>query len=693
MKQTPSKAKIIALYASFALLTACGGSNKPTVNLAPVLPTAEQAAVLPGSLVFDPITSDVPYPNDILFAGSTDGTLNIPVANASDYSDPINALNALDGFATTGALSVNLSKAFEADNAEFASALRLYEVTTDAATKAVTGVSATLVYGVDYVASISAQTKLVVMPLKPLKPKTSYLVVVTNDLTDADNLAAQPSQTYAYLKKTTALVDGAGQSVTPGLPTSFAAKLEPLRQLTQAQLAYAEGAGVSRDKVVMSWSFSTQSIGDVLDKTLNNVSNNSLAVQSAGINTSTVGGQGKADLYAGTLTVPYYLAVPSTTNPAAPLVSHWQGQTGGELTRFSVAQGDSPKKVADQTIAVLMTLPNATSGKTQPAAGWPVVIFQHGITQNRSNLLAIADALASAGYAAVAIDLPLHGIGASDATSALRLTGVTERTFEMDLVTQDAAGSITASTADSVVDSSGRHFIQLASLLTTRDNLRQGISDLVQLKAALSQVQGVSLDANNVSFVGHSLGGMVGAGFVKRAPDLKAAVFAMSGGQASYILASSPTFSPEIIAGLSAKGLAAGSADFNRFLLAAQTAVESGDPVNMVAGITVPTLVFEVAGDGNTGTEDQVIPNRVATAPLAGTEPWISLQGLNSVSATGVVSGGKGVLRYTAGTHASLLDPSASQTTTVSMQQAMASFIASGGTAIQMSDNSTVKQP
>jgi len=341
----------------------------------------------------------------------------------------------------------------------------------------------------------------------------------------------------------------------------------------------------------------------------------------------------------------------------------------------------------DVIVPVIMTVP---SGQL-PSGGWPVVIFQHGITGNRTHVLALADSLAQAGYVAVAIDMPLHGI--TDTTSPFYQSGK-ERTFDLDLVSQNSLNQVIGAGQDGVVDSSGTHFIQLTSLLTTRDNMRQAISDLVQLKSALSNVSGASIDGSKVSFIGHSLGGMVGAGFVKRAPDLKAAVFAMSGLQAPYILANSATFGSVINEGLKKVGIEPGSAEYAQFLLAAQTIVDSGDPVNMLSGITVPTLMLEVVGDGNEGTSDQVIPNRVSTAPLAGTEPWITLQNLQTITAT--VTGSttiNGVIRYTAGTHKSILDPSASLAVTTSMQTAAAAFVASNGTQVNVgSDTSVIKQ-
>ena len=49
-------------------------------------------------------------------------------------------------------------------------------------------------------------------------------------------------------------------------------------------------------------------------------------------------------------------------------------------------------------------------GHHQPGGGWPIMVFQHGITADRTNLLAIADSFALGGMVGIAIDLPLHGL-------------------------------------------------------------------------------------------------------------------------------------------------------------------------------------------------------------------------------------------------------------------------------------------
>ena len=63
---------------------------------------------------FDPANGVLPTPNNLLFAGSVDGTLNIPVADPSDpASATVQALNALDGFSTTGPMIATFSSALD----------------------------------------------------------------------------------------------------------------------------------------------------------------------------------------------------------------------------------------------------------------------------------------------------------------------------------------------------------------------------------------------------------------------------------------------------------------------------------------------------------------------------------------------------------------------------------------------------
>jgi pimeloyl-ACP methyl ester carboxylesterase len=105
------------------------------------------------------------------------------------------------------------------------------------------------------------------------------------------------------------------------------------------------------------------------------------------------------------------------------------------------------------------------------------VIFQHGITRNRSDALAIAATLAGQGFAVIAIDLPLHGLPASSPFNIENSPfgpAANERTFAVDYVNNSTG----AAGPDGNADDSGTHFINLSSLLTSRDNVRQGVADL-----------------------------------------------------------------------------------------------------------------------------------------------------------------------------------------------------------------------
>jgi PKD repeat protein len=86
---------------------------------------------------------------------------------------------------------------------------------------------------------------------------------------------------------------------------------------------------------------------------------------------------------------------PTTSSKDKPTSGYWQTANGGAVTRYNPL----PVATAPLQIPVLMTVPNAKAGQqSKPATGWPVVIFQHGITQNRTNLFLLADALSFAGF-------------------------------------------------------------------------------------------------------------------------------------------------------------------------------------------------------------------------------------------------------------------------------------------------------
>jgi hypothetical protein len=92
-----------------------------------------------------------------------------------------------------------------------------------------------------------------------------------------------------------------------------------------------------------------------------------------------------------------------------------------------------PAKVSNEYIRLLDSIPKAP----KPASGWPVVVFQHGITRNRTHRFAV-----------VAMDLPLDGLttNGADLHAIVRYTAG----HHSSLLTPDGLGIADPATAAAV---------------------------------------------------------------------------------------------------------------------------------------------------------------------------------------------------------------------------------------------------
>jgi hypothetical protein len=178
------------------------------------------------------------------------------------------------------------------------------------------------------------------------------------------------------------------------------------------------------------------------------------------------------------------------------------------------------------------------------------------------------------------------------------------------------------------------------------------------------------------------------------------------------LLLGSATFAPIILGGLAEAGVVPGTDAFGQFVTASQTVIDSADPINFAwATANKNLLVQEVVGgsapiagdiaaancascyDANgKWLSDRVVPNAVAGFPLSGTESLAAALGVSSITSTAQSATGiRGIVRFTNGTHGSLLDPSTSPQTTVEEQTEAATFIASGGLYVPISNSAVVK--
>ena len=356
-----------------------------------------------------------------------------------------------------------------------------------------------------------------------------------------------------------------------------------------------------------------------------------------------------------------------------------------------------PEENGKVAVPVTVFYPNSGAGCTSIN---DVVIFQHGITVDRSvatipaiTIAAQSSPAANAGnpmdpgqcIATVAIDQPLHGLGGSPAGTVPGLMPLGDYVNEADFPDADFVGerhfNFTAipgtltpeQQADISNVESGSLAINIGSLQTTRDTLRQGVVDLLNLAATIRSgsfdIDGDGATYNNTNnlqganfhFVGHSLGGITGTTFaslVENAtlrgayagipgvdatyPNLSSISLMNTGSQLSKLAENSPAFSGAILGGLSAETggtVVQGTSDLETFLYVWQSAVDTTDPVSyseslgasIAASADTSILLSEVVGDLTVPNEANVSPfGQALSAPLAGTEPLMALVNLGA---------------------------------------------------------------
>lgn len=799
-------------------LTGCGSETIDDVkkdveeNGTPIYPTSR--------VIFDPANGVMSVPNDLLYSGSVDGTLNIPVSDPADISNPSVAISGLDGWSTTNPFTISFDfpagVSLDATSAGMPGGVRVFETimggdSSDEQCKVVTrGLACKVVGELTFGSDFASQAKgndIAVVPMKPLKAKTGYLVVLTTNLKDSNGQSIAGSTTYEFVREdiNDKPLGSESQLLLQGIVNSYESALT--------------AAGVEKDSIIYSMAMTTQSTVDVLYTAksllaaplaqgglppLISMADTGASVAQAfalkGIQLppDLEALYSTANLWAGSVTLPYYLGIPSMANPKAPVNQRWSSlcDSGAmlaglaasnpgaipegplsasdgvcmavsaaaglpapglrdlssvmeldverHLTKYSpvpapATPSDMPWITDPGTIDVQMTTPVISPVTdavrhsyglppltAMPEAGWPTVILQHGITSQKEDMLAITGILSAFGFATVAIDHPLHG----------------SRGFD---VNADGLDDINASTV------SATHYMNLASLLTTRDNLRQSVSDMLGLRLGLATLPNV--DNTNVHFLGHSLGAITGINFVSVAnspmnelidgmfavktnslamPGTMIANFLLESGAFGNVIKSGLTYkqSPEFKAmvdamypvdeegnttatedelvtayltfygALTAEQQAELNALFGEFVFAAQTVTDSGDPANyagIMKSLQTPTHLIEVVGNGVDNLEDQVIPNSASTTLFGGTEGAITLLGLPGVSET---AQGSGAVRFTFGHHGSILtpsprpeapDPIMTAAATQEMQGQVVGFFASMGQLINVVNTDIVQ--
>ncbi len=755
------------LVLSLAVISALGLSGCGSETIEDVKKDVAEngtPVVASARVVFDPSDGVLSVPNDLLFSGTQDGTLNLPVSDPTNFSDPTVAMSALDGWSTTNPFVLDINfptgTSLDSNSALNTSSVQIFETLMGGDTGceevplgAACSVVSELVFSVDYITQ-AAGNSVAIIPLKPLKAKTTYIVALTNSLKDSNGKAVAGSTTYESVR----------QDITAH-PMATEAQLGLQAVINSYENAIV-AAGADKDSLIYTMALTTQSTTDVLatakalmasnvpqmveDALVNGIP--AIGVMDTGMSVADIlAGQipdsmvplySAANFMQGSITLPYYLGVPTDENQSAPLNGWWTSLcdsgailagvaekiAAGELPAetipadaISVDDGTCmalglralgfdternltkyspvPKANTDMAITVQMTTPDVAvanavragldlpTNLAEPEGGWPVVILQHGITSKKEDMLAITGILSVYGLATVAINHPLHGD--PDVFGGLLPGG--SRGF---VVTYEENGEEITKTMNATTNSA-TDYMNLASLLTTRDNLRQSTSDLLGLRLGLNFLGGfhaegnaINIDTSNVHFLGHSLGAITGINFIGLTntaldpqvdplfavktnslamPGVMVANFLLESGAFGDVIKSSltyaastdfqayvalahqgaedPTAAPteaEMVAYyqgfyamLTPEQQAGLNGTFAEFAFAAQTVTDAGDPANYAAMMTAtstPTHLIEVIGNGDDNLSDQVIPNSVSSTPFGGTEGAIALLGLEGIS-------------------------------------------------------------
>jgi len=560
--------KMLLGMAISAALLGCGGESLEEVK-------KDAVVVIPAStVIFDPSAGVLSIPNDLLFQGSTDGTLNIPVKDPSNIADPLTAVSRLDGWSTNTAftLAIDLPQGITLDAVSVQSpdTIHVYEAImggdlTDGdcgplPRGAGCKIVGELTFGVDYVTKVSGDN-VAVIPLKPLKADTTYLLALTNNLKDSSGSSVDGSSSYNLVKQdinTLPLITDA-QLALQGLINSFESVIS-----TQ---------GIAKENIIYSMAMTTQSVGNVtsvakqllltglsatpiVPMPVINVQDTTLSVADVLVgagaldpnDAQSIALYSSANYYRGSVTLPYYLHTPSDENLIAPL-NTWMNalcDSGAALAGLIAAYPElipeAPISTNDAicmsfglrdfstsenpVLAALDTERNLTKFNPIPK----INSFQDIDVQMTTPDINVANAIRpSLGFEPLVkpengwpVVILQHGIPSKKedmltTTAMLSIFGIASVAIDYPLFNSRGFDYDNDGTKDIDASVNPLDYINLQSYSTTAANGKQAIIDLLGLRFGLNFLNGADIDKSKVYFTGISLGSIGGTPFLAMA--------------------------------------------------------------------------------------------------------------------------------------------------------------------------------
>ena len=407
-----------------------------------------------------------------------------------------------------------------------------------------------------------------VQPILPLKPKTTYAVVVTTDIVDIDGKRVQPSPDFARLL--------AGSDLTPAL-AAWRERLEPVIDHVRRTF------GVGTARLALVDLFTTQSITDDLVAIQQRLTTGELVPGAPCFDNCVIRGSAvETGIFPeGTQRYREIIGSFSSPNVAAVAVGvfesyDFRARANGPFDERYVYGPDIP---GTNQLEFYLTIPKAA----RPPEGYPIAVFGHGLGGAGSDVGQVGRLDA---------DLPVMGIGISALQHGRR-------------------GSLV-------------NFFVLSTIDTTRENFRQTTADFMQLTRMVQNAQAAGMapfdqvDPSRLLYLGGSLGGIIGTLYMAVEPDVHVGLLSVPGGGLLNIIDSidigallKPLVSLQV-------ALSTDDAFFpqflHRFRQTAQWGIERADPINYAPYMIVPGTQLPGVPPKrilmHEGIVDSTVPNR-----------------------------------------------------------------------------------